>query len=364
LATCYVAIALAFALVSPTSAAGQSSGESSTFPANWAEGEIVNPMRNYAPVYAAPESAMPTAPGHFMVIGAGSDSAAAHTSRRNVGAGESEIVIEGRYGAAYGEPGALLMESSAGPPLVPHSVDGFEILPPPGEVYVDEPRFPVLTRLNERLLLFPLPPPFGREEWERPRHMGRGEPMSGTSWLNRPYHVDWFVGGLFGDELIGGQLDQGNDAFGGVRLGWDCDHYWGVELRYAGGDLGMFDPAGSPINGFSRVRIVDLNVAYYPWGDARWRPYLTVGAGVSGFSFVDEVGGRFDETLLTLPFGFGLKYYMRYWLVLRADFLDNLALADSGLNTMHNLSVSLGTEIRWGARPRSYYPFHSNMGIW
>jgi len=362
---CCLATVLVLGAVSVRSAVGQATDDLfGARPTTWATGEIVNPMRSYAPVYAAPNSAMPTAPGHFTVIGVGSDSAVPRTSRRNLGAGESNIVIEGEYGTAYGEPGALLMDSSAGPPLVPHSVDGFELLPSPAEVYVEEPRFPLLTRLNERLLLFPLPPPLGRDEWARPRHMGRGEPMSGTSWLNRPYHVDWFVGGLFGDTLIGGRLDQGNDAFGGVRLGWDYDHYWGAELRYAGSKLGIFDADGTPLSESSSVGIVDLSVAYYPWGDARWRPYLTLGAGVAGFSFIDELGQRFDETLLTLPFGFGIKYYMQHWLVLRADFLDNLAFADSGLETMHNLSVSVGSEIRWGAKPRSYYPFHSNLGIW
>jgi len=266
--------------------------------------------------------------------------------------------------AAHDDVGPQLMDPSSGFLSQPQTVDGWEILPTFPEAYNEGPRFPALSRLNERLLLLPLPPPLGREEWERPRHMGRGEPMSGTSWLNRPFHVDWFVGGLFGDELIGARLDQGNDAFGGVRLGWDCDHYWGMELRYAGSKLGTFDSGGAPLAGASRLGMADLSVAYYPWGDARWRPYLTLGAGVAGFSFVDDLGQRFDETLLTLPFGFGVKYYMQHWLVLRADFLDNLALADSGLATMHNLSISVGTEIRFGARPRSYYPFHPNFGIW
>ena len=34
------------------------------------------------------------------------------------------------------------------------------------------------------------------------RHVGRGIPLESTSWKNRPYHVDWFLGSFLGDELI------------------------------------------------------------------------------------------------------------------------------------------------------------------
>ena len=92
---------------------------------------------------------------------------------------------------------------------------------------------PLIPRLFDRPVpLFP--PLFQHRSPDHPaRHVGFGEPLVGTSWLNRPFHAGWLVGGLFGDDLIAGQVDQDEDIFGGYRLGWDFDHYWGSELRFA-----------------------------------------------------------------------------------------------------------------------------------
>ena len=34
------------------------------------------------------------------------------------------------------------------------------------------------------------------------RHVGKGNPLEGTSWLNRPWHVGFFLGALYGDDVI------------------------------------------------------------------------------------------------------------------------------------------------------------------
>lgn len=59
------------------------------------------------------------------------------------------------------------------------------------------------------------------------RHVGLGHPLVGTSWRNRPFHVGWLYGEMLGDELIQDRIDQDASMFGGYRLGWDFDHYWG-----------------------------------------------------------------------------------------------------------------------------------------
>ena len=43
-------------------------------------------------------------------------------------------------------------------------------------------------------------------------------------------HLD-LVGGISGDTLIAGQINQNGGFLGGMRLGWDYDHYWGLETR-------------------------------------------------------------------------------------------------------------------------------------
>ena len=68
------------------------------------------------------------------------------------------------------------------------------------------------------------------------RSVGRGIPLKGSSWLNRPFHVDWFLGPLLGDDLVKNQVSQKNVGLGGIRIGWDFDYYWGLEWRFGWAD--------------------------------------------------------------------------------------------------------------------------------
>jgi len=72
-----------------------------------------------------------------------------------------------------------------------------------------------------------------------PRHIGKGHPLEGTSWLNRPRYAGWFMGTMFGDEIITDRVDQNSDFYGGYRLGWDWDHYWGSEARLGFAELNL-----------------------------------------------------------------------------------------------------------------------------
>ncbi len=197
------------------------------------------------------------------------------------------------------------------------------------------------------------------------RDVGIGQPLRGTSWLNRPKYAGWFMGILNGGELIKNRVDQNTDLFGGYRFGWDFDHFWGAEARIGWAALNLTNIQGPPSTRTGDVIIADLNVLYYPWGDARWRPYCFMGMGGASFDFVDHNGRGHDDTLFGMPIGLGIKFLTdRRWLVLRAEIADNIAFGDGGLDTMQNVSFTLGVEAHYGARPKTYWPWHPNRHIW
>jgi hypothetical protein len=93
---------------------------------------------------------------------------------------------------------------------------------------------------------------------------------------------------------------------------------------------------------------------YYPWGDAQWRPYLSIGFGAANFYFRDTRGVGINQTLVALPYGAGTKYYLHNWLALRLAVMDNWAIGTGGLDTMHNISLDFGLEVRFGGMRRKY----------
>lgn len=196
------------------------------------------------------------------------------------------------------------------------------------------------------------------------RYSGKGLPMEGTSWLNRPLHADWFMGSLLGSELVDGRVDQGNDVIAGVRIGYDFDYYWGLDWRFGwskpNAELANPDPAPRNANYF----ISDVDLKYYPWGDSQVRPFGLLGMGLVRIDFIDDTGRNFDTTLATLPFGAGVEFHQWPWLVWRLEILDNLAFGASGVETLNNFSFVAGMEFRFGSRPQSYWPWRSSRKIW
>ena len=55
------------------------------------------------------------------------------------------------------------------------------------------------------------------------RFIDKNVPLAHSSWLNRPYHIDWFIGPMLSDNLDGARVSQSNDLFGGLRAGWDFE---------------------------------------------------------------------------------------------------------------------------------------------
>jgi hypothetical protein len=194
--------------------------------------------------------------------------------------------------------------------------------------------------------------------------MGKGHPLEGTSWRNRPLQAGWFVGGLFGDSLIDGRVSQGENLFGGYRVGWDFDHYWGTEARFGFGYLPVSDVASGDRLPWCRQDYGDVDLLYYPWGDSRWRPFLSVGVGWSFFHFEDDGGQTIGETLFSAPLGVGVKYLFRRWVALRLTATDNIAFGNGTLSTMHNWSLTGGAELRFGGPRISYFPYHADRHLW
>ncbi len=197
------------------------------------------------------------------------------------------------------------------------------------------------------------------------RHIGKGLPLEGTSVLNRPYHLDWFVGPLLGDDLINNRVTQGNVLLGGFRLGWDFDYYWGLEWRFGWADpKADFATAAEGVPNDVSYAVSDIDIIYYPWGDTKVRPYYLLGLGANQLAFRDETGLRVKTTLATLPFGGGVQFRQSSWLTWRIEVLDNLSFSDANVSTMHNVSITAGMELRLGAQPRSYWPWRSSRKIW
>ncbi len=191
----------------------------------------------------------------------------------------------------------------------------------------------------------------------KPRHVGKGHPLEGTSWLNRPYHMDWFAGTMMGSDLINGEVSQSTGLFVGTRLGYDFDHYWGGELRFGWARNDIADGV-NPNQRENRHFLWDADVLYYPWGDARFRPFLLAGVGLQSVHFGDQAGRAVGQTMFSIPLGGGLKYQWRRWLAFRFDLLNNIAFGSGRVSTMGNWSLTFGMEGRFGHhRQTDYYPW-------
>lgn len=190
-----------------------------------------------------------------------------------------------------------------------------------------------------------------------PRHIDRGQPLMGTSWVNRPYYVDGYTGALFGWNLTE-NLKQTHGTISGLRVGWDYEHFWGAQFGMGFGSSNT-DPGGSDVS----IRLADVSVMYYPWGDSRWRPYTGLGLGVGKYSFLDETGGSVDEFAMQIPLSMGVKYAFRPWWALRLDATNYLVLPANELKFINQLALTLGLEIRFGGQRRSYFPYSPSIQL-
>jgi len=189
------------------------------------------------------------------------------------------------------------------------------------------------------------------------RHIDRGQPLMGTSWTNRPYYVNLFSGAFLANSL-NSNTDQTSGTISGVRLGWDYDHYWGTEFR-----LGLGNTKVAGRSDQVDIRLADISVAYYPWGDSRWRPYTSVGLGVGNFSFLDQTFQSIDDYSIQIPISIGVKYAFKPWWGLRLDATNYLSMPSNDLEFMNNVSLTGAVEVRFGGRRRSYFPYSPSIQL-
>lgn len=198
------------------------------------------------------------------------------------------------------------------------------------------------------------------------RNAGMGVPLTGTSWLNRPYYLGGNVGTVWLTRPINSDLTNDIDMFGGIFAGCDLDYYWGTELSLnrATPEIINETTTGRDAKRGDALMEEAVSLMYYPWGDSLFRPYWRLGIGATEIDYPTDEGHRRDETLWTFPIGVGLKYPFRRFLAARVEFTDQLALGNEGVATQHDLTLTFGLEWRFGAHPRSYWPWNPSRHIW
>lgn len=259
--------------------------------------------------------------------------------------------VGAQYGAPYeytGEQGLPFIMQQEGGAYQPGSFYNPDEMPPPPKTYC-------------RCMSW-----FGfRHSYTHGRSVGWGQPLVGSSWLNRPYYVGATLGPMWLTNRPIPSVPRDVDVIGSLIYGWDWDYYWGSEFQYAYAtpELGNPSaPAGSPIG----HRYVHLNYSfmYYPWGDSNLRPYWRLGIGDTHYDYTLPSGVRWNEWTLATPFGVGFKYSFRRWLAGRIEFTDQFSWGDHGTSTQHNLTLNFGLEMRFGAKRKAYWPWNPSRHIW
>jgi len=190
-------------------------------------------------------------------------------------------------------------------------------------------------------------------------------PERTRSWTNRPMSIGLFAGGIFGSELVSGRIDQESGFFTGGRVGWDFAERWGLETRIGFSDMNLIAEDPNVFVDTNDIFYWDANMMYYPWGESRLRPFLTLGLGLHGADFIDETYYRVKDTLFSIPFGFGFKYRIDQRIAIRFEVQDNYAFAGGhDVEATNNISITGGMELRFGGRKKSYWPWDPGRTWW
>lgn len=214
------------------------------------------------------------------------------------------------------------------------------------------------------------------------------DPRARELWQYRPISVGLFMGVLEGSTLVDDWVSQQSGILGGIRLGWDLDGYWGLEGRIAFGSCRLSDSlrertaraaadVGLPANDTRRLEfahdrysnrsLYDVTLLWYPWGGGRWRPYILTGIGLAQFEYEDLLSNRYSGALIDMPIGIGLKYLVTDRVALRVEATDDILFNGStGINTLHDISVTGSLELRFGGAQKNYWPWNpgGQSGWW
>ena len=175
-------------------------------------------------------------------------------------------------------------------------------------------------------------------------------------------------------------LEQRAGYLGGVRFGYDFDEYLGMEFRHAFGSCRLVDsdrawaaaevvsPGSSEFAQarFSDRQLYEISFLWYPWGGGRWQPFITGGIGIAEVQFQDILGDNYAASVPSIPIGVGVKYHCTDRVVLRAECTDDFVFTrGSGMvDTIHDFSVLLGIEFRFGGSRRGYWPWVPASSAW
>lgn len=199
---------------------------------------------------------------------------------------------------------------------------------------------------------------------------GTDGPRGGACWQRYPLSAGWFLGMVQGGAITNDWVGLNQGFQGGLRFGWDFHDRWGLETRFAYAAVEVYDshrarllqPEGDFDHRNAELFQLDLDLLYYPWGDTRLRPYLLSGLGATDLHFSDRLGERYHRFVFSLPLGVGLKYHCNDTMALRLDVIDDIAFLGGGLNTLNNVSLTLGVEYHFGGPRRTYWPW--SPGRW
>lgn len=203
----------------------------------------------------------------------------------------------------------------------------------------------------------------GRHSSTHGRAIGPGQPLRGTSWLNRPYQVTAEFGALLMPSSVSPDVRSANDLFAAIQAGWDWDHYWGSQLRVGWSTPELINPSVTENRDSDNFFMTDASLLFYPWGDSRTRPYLRCGVGLTDLEFTDS-SGRQHETMFTVPLAIGVKHQLRRAVVWRAEFAYNQAFKSNNADSTQFITLTLGVEGRFGGKSSGYWAWRPRGRNW
>ncbi|MGA2033083.1 MAG: outer membrane beta-barrel protein [Thermoguttaceae bacterium] len=222
----------------------------------------------------------------------------------------------------------------------------------------------------------PQPPAEGGSEAQPP-------PLWRESWLYRPWNFGGFLGVAQGSPLIQNWVGMNQGVFAGVRLGRDWNPCLGTETRFAWNSINLYDSgreldaqiAAGAAGGYDQLNqygthrvatsfVWDLDVLFYPWGDQKWRPYFSVGAGTYSTHFSDLLGNGYHRIGFSVPLALGVKYRWTDAIAFRLEAGDNLECGGQGIDTVQLASLTGGIELRFGGTRTAYWPWNPSAHYW
>ena len=220
------------------------------------------------------------------------------------------------------------------------------------------------------------------------RARGPGKPLVHESWLYRPWSVGFMVGLIEGGDVIDDWVSQRAGYVGGLRLGWDWNPYFGLDVRcaWAGVEFtdsyrailaqiaqddskgwGPYDRRRNRFDGrrVAQMAFYDFSVVYYFWGDSAWRPYVSAGIGFAKLNFYDRLSVHYDTFMAEIPLAIGMKYRVTDGIALRVEVSDSICFGGGEtMSHMNEFMFTAGFEARFGGKRRAYWPWNPDRHYW